>query len=96
MQISEKLLQLENFCQLIVTVNFHVLENFVGFVDLSLKISECIATLATLSKGLLTQKLLQLELILLLNCLVLILYLYMHYLSLRHYFLYLNIVWTFI
>ena len=34
--------------------------------------------------------------ILLLNCLVLILHIYMHYLSLRHYFLYLNIVWTFI
>ena len=32
---------------------------------------------------------------LLLNCLVLILHPYMHYLSLRHYFLYLNIVWTF-
>ena len=30
--------------------------------------------------------------IFLLNCLVLILHLYIHYLSLRHYFLYLNIV----
>ena len=34
--------------------------------------------------------------ILLLNCLVLILHLYIHILSLRHYFLYLNIIWTFI
>ena len=34
--------------------------------------------------------------ILLLNCLVLILYLYIHFLSLIHYFLYLNIIWSFI
>ena len=34
--------------------------------------------------------------ILLLNGLVLILYLYIPFLSLRHYFLYLNTVWTFI
>ena len=32
--------------------------------------------------------------ILLLNCLVLIVYLYIHFLSLKHYFLYLNISWT--
>ena len=34
--------------------------------------------------------------ILLLNCLALVLYLYTHFLSLRCYFLYLNIIWTFI
>ena len=34
--------------------------------------------------------------ILLLNCLVLILYLDIHFLSLRCYFLYLNIIWSFI
>ena len=34
--------------------------------------------------------------ILLLNCLVLVLYLYIHLLSLGCYFLYLNIIWTFI
>ena len=33
---------------------------------------------------------------LLLNCLVLILHLYIHFLSHRHYFLCLNIIWTFI
>ena len=33
--------------------------------------------------------------ILLLNCLVLMLYLYLHFLSLRSYFIYLNIIWTF-
>ena len=32
--------------------------------------------------------------ILLLNCLVLILHLYIHFLSPRHYFLCLNIIWT--
>ena len=34
--------------------------------------------------------------ILLLNCLVLIPHLYIHFPSLKHYFLYLNISWTFI
>ena len=34
--------------------------------------------------------------ILLLNCLVLILYLYIHFLSLISYFIYLNIIWNFI
>ena len=34
--------------------------------------------------------------ILLLNCLVLILYYYNHFLSLTFYFLYLNIIWSFI
>ena len=34
--------------------------------------------------------------ILLLDGLVLILYLYIHFLSLRHYFLYLNIIWAFV
>ena len=34
--------------------------------------------------------------ILLLNCLVLILYRYIHFLSLRSYFINLNIIWTFI
>ena len=34
--------------------------------------------------------------ILVLNCLGLILYLYIHFASLRCYFLYLNITWTFI
>ena len=34
--------------------------------------------------------------ILLLNCLVLILYLYIHFLSLRSFFIYFNIIWTFI
>ena len=33
--------------------------------------------------------------ILLMNCLVLILYLYIHFLSLRCYFLYINIIWSF-
>ena len=33
---------------------------------------------------------------LLLNCLISILYLYIHFLSLRHYFLYSNIIWSFI
>ena len=33
---------------------------------------------------------------LLLNCFVLILYLYIHFFSLRHYFLYINIIWTLI
>ena len=28
------------FCKLIFLMNFHVLENFVGFVDLGLKVSE--------------------------------------------------------
>ena len=40
MQISPKLLQLQIFCKLIVPMNFHALENFFGFMDLSLKISE--------------------------------------------------------
>ena len=40
MQISPKLLQLEIFCKLIVPMNFHALENFVGFVDIVLKVSE--------------------------------------------------------
>ena len=31
---------LQIFCQLIVLMNFHDLENFLGFVDLGLKISE--------------------------------------------------------
>ena len=30
------------------------------------------------------------------NCVVLILHIYMHFLSLRHYFLYLNIFWTYV
>ena len=34
--------------------------------------------------------------ILLLNCLVLILHVYIHYHSLKHYFLFLNIIWSFI
>ena len=34
--------------------------------------------------------------ILLLNCLVLVLYLYIHFLSLRSYFICLNIIWSFI
>ena len=34
--------------------------------------------------------------ILLLNCLVLVLYLYIHFVSLKHYFLCLTIIWTFI
>ena len=34
--------------------------------------------------------------ILLLNCLVLVHHRYIHFLSFRYYFLYLNIVWTFI
>ena len=34
--------------------------------------------------------------ILLLTCVVLILYLYIHFLSLRSYFIYLNMIWTFI
>ena len=33
--------------------------------------------------------------ILLLNCLVLVLYLYIHFLSLKHDFLHLHIIWTF-
>ena len=44
-----KLLQLEIFCQLIVPMNFHALENFFGFVDLCLKGKRVIAILATLS-----------------------------------------------
>ena len=28
------------FCKLIVPMNFHALENFFGFIDLGLKISE--------------------------------------------------------
>ena len=39
-QISPKLLQLQIFCELIVPMNFHTLENFFGFMDLGLKISE--------------------------------------------------------
>ena len=39
-QIYPKLLQLQIFCKLIVLMNFHALENFFGFVDLGLKISE--------------------------------------------------------
>ena len=39
-QISPKLLQLQIFCKLIVPMNFHALENFFGFIDLGLKISE--------------------------------------------------------
>ena len=35
-----KLLQLQIFCKLIVPMNFHALENFFGFMDLGLKISE--------------------------------------------------------
>ena len=44
-------------------MNFHALENFFGFMDLGLKIS-----LATWSKGLITQKLLQLQLFLQICC----------------------------
>ena len=39
-QISPKPLQLQIFCKLIVPMNFHALENFFGFIDLGLKISE--------------------------------------------------------
>ena len=39
-QISPKLLQLQIFCKLIVPMNFHALENFFGFMDLGVKISE--------------------------------------------------------
>ena len=39
-QISPKLLQLQIFCKLIVPMNFHALENFLGFMDMGLKISE--------------------------------------------------------
>ena len=39
-QISPKLQQLQIFCKLIVSMNFHALENFLGFMDLGLKISE--------------------------------------------------------
>ena len=35
-----KRLQLQIFCQLIVLMNFHAFENFLGFMDLGLKISE--------------------------------------------------------
>ena len=40
MQFSPKVLQLQIFGKLIVLMNFHALENFVGFVDLGLKVSE--------------------------------------------------------
>ena len=60
-QISPKLLQLQIFCKLIVPMIFHALEKFFGFMDLGLKKSEQIAILATLSRELITQKLLQLE-----------------------------------
>ena len=39
-QISPKLLQLQICCKLIVPMNFHALENFFGFIDLGLKITE--------------------------------------------------------
>ena len=39
-QISPKLLQLQIFCKLIVPMNFHALENCVGFVNLGQKVSE--------------------------------------------------------
>ena len=39
-QIPPKLLQLQIFCKLIVPMNFHALENFFGFMDLGLKITE--------------------------------------------------------
>ena len=39
-QIPPKLLQLQIFCKLIVPMNFHALENFFGFMDLGLTISE--------------------------------------------------------
>ena len=32
--------KLQIFCKLIVPMNFHALENFFGFIDLGLKISE--------------------------------------------------------
>ena len=50
-----------DFCQLIVPMNFHALENFVGFADLKRKDKRVIAILATLSKRLITPKLLQLK-----------------------------------
>ena len=37
---SKTKLQVQNFCQLIVLMNFHALENIFGIVDLGLKISE--------------------------------------------------------
>ena len=39
-QIPPTLLQLQIFCKLIVPMNFHAVENFLGFMDLGLKISE--------------------------------------------------------
>ena len=39
-QIFPKLLQLQIFCKLIFPMIFHSLENFLGFMDLGLKISE--------------------------------------------------------
>ena len=64
-QFSPKLLQLQIFCKLIFPMNFHALKIFFGFMDLGLKI---IAILATWSKGLVTQKLLQLQLFLQICC----------------------------
>ena len=49
-------------------MNFHTLENFFGFMDLGRKTSEVIAILATLSKGLITQKLLHLQVFLQICC----------------------------
>ena len=46
-QISPKLLQLQIFCKLIVPMNFHALENFFGFMDLGLKISEYFTIFST-------------------------------------------------
>ena len=44
MQISPKLLQLQIFCKLIVPMNFHALEHFVGFVDLGLVTTYFVST----------------------------------------------------
>ena len=39
-QICPKLLQIQIFRKSIVAMNFHALEDFIGFMDLGLKISE--------------------------------------------------------
>ena len=60
-QFSVRLLQLDIFCRRRVLMNFHALEYFFCFYSFWAKIEWVIAIFATLSKCLITLKLLQLE-----------------------------------
>ena len=68
--------------------NFALLHSFAIFIDSYSLVNKFYSSIIF---SLLTN-----AVILLLNCLVLTPYLYLHFLSLRCYFLYLNIIWSFI